>query len=121
MSIIERADAIQEGVTRGPWKIESWAEGRIFSIVGRGGDPEFYEYDTEVMEAEHYGECGCRSSCELSVIMSDEDKRFVIESRTLIPELNQTLKDVLEAVRVSAACGTSPELTLEYVQEIINR
>ena len=114
MSIIERADAIQEGVTRGPWKIESWAEGRIFSIVGRGGDPEFYEYDTEVMEAEHYGECGCRSSCELS-------KRFVIESRTLIPELNQTLKDVLEAVRVSAACGTSPELTLEYVQEIINR
>ncbi len=121
MNVIEKADAIQKGVTNGPWTIETWADGRIFAINGRKGDPETYEYDTEVLEADHSGECGCRSSCELTVTMSDADKHFVTEARTLIPELNQTLKDVLESVRMSAECGTSPELTLAYVQQIITR
>lgn len=94
---------------------------RIFAINGRKGDPETYEYDTEVLRADHSGECGCRNSCRLTVTMSDADKRFVTEARTLIPELNQTLKDVLETVRMSAECGTSAKETLAYVQQIINR
>lgn len=82
--LVDRAKASLEGVTPGPWK---WSDYRVPDLMGRAGDPESYEYDTEVLEAEHGGECGCRSSCTLELNVKKEDREFIATARQLVPEL----------------------------------
>lgn len=84
--VVARARAVQSGVTDGPW---SWTTPQygVPELMGRAGDPETYEYDTEVLEASHSGECGCRSACELELSVSDADRAFIAAARSLVPEL----------------------------------
>ncbi|OHT86926.1 hypothetical protein [Mycobacteroides saopaulense] len=82
--LVDRAKASLEGVTRGPWK---WSDYRVPDLLGRAGDPDSYEYDTEVLETEHGGECGCRSSCALELNVKREDREFIAAARQLVPEL----------------------------------
>lgn len=69
-----RLRELAEKATRGPWR---WTDHRVPDLVGRGGDPDIYEYDTEVIEAEHHGECGCRSACELNLAVGPFDAEFI--------------------------------------------
>lgn len=73
----ERARAAAQG----PW---TWREygGRngvdpVPYLTGRGGDPATYAYDTEVIEPNHSGECGCRSSCTLELRVRVEDREHI--------------------------------------------
>lgn len=82
--LLNRAKASLEGVTKGPWK---WSNYRVPDLLGRAGEPGVYEYDTEVLEAEHGGECGCQSSCTLELNIKKEDREFIAAARQLVPEL----------------------------------
>jgi len=61
--------------TRGPWTWE--ATGNAVTLNGRGGDPELYDYEVEVVEVRHTGGCGCRLACELEVHVADDDARLI--------------------------------------------
>lgn len=70
-------DAIERtatGATRGPW---TWTDHRIPDLEGRAGEPDVYEYSSTVLEASHWGECGCRSACTLELDISDADKAHI--------------------------------------------
>lgn len=82
--VVERARSVLDGVTGGPWV---WDSHRVPTLDGRGGDPELWMYDVEVLEASHSGECGCRSACELELTVSEADARFIAAARMLVPEL----------------------------------
>lgn len=82
---------LAEAATPGPWR---W-EGRISTLIGRAGDPETYVYDAEVIEAEHYGECGCRSACTLDLIVKQVDADYIA---AVSPDTVIALLDKLEAL-----------------------
>lgn len=70
--------------TRQPW---TWEDHRVPNLMGRGGDPDTYEYDVNVIEFTHSGECGCRSACQLELTISDSDKDFIAHARADIVAL----------------------------------
>lgn len=94
--VVARAKSSLAGVTQGPW---SWTVPRygVPELMGRAGDPETYEYDTEVLEASHSGECGCRSACELELSVSDTDRAFIAAARSLVPELVAEVEELRAA------------------------
>lgn len=94
--VVSRARAALQGVTRGPWR---WTDHRVPDLEGRAGEPGVYEYDSTILEADHHGECGCRSACQLDLWINDIDARFIAESRTLVPDL----VSALEAARAEVA------------------
>lgn len=70
-------DAIERtatDATRGPW---TWTDHHIPDLEGRAGDPDAYEYSVTVLEASHWGECGCRSACNLELEISEADKAHI--------------------------------------------
>lgn len=76
---------LSEAATPGPWR---WAYPGSDSpvLMGTKGD-ESYSFETEVIEAEHYGECGCRSACHLTVTMDDGDACLIPAMRNALPWL----------------------------------
>lgn len=54
-----------------------WNEYRIPDLVATVGDPEFYEYEREVIAAEHDGGCGCRRDCYLELNIEPQDRDFI--------------------------------------------
>lgn len=81
---IDAIRARMEAATPGPWRWDSWRDD-LHHLIGRGGSPETYEYDVEVIEPEHSGECGCRSACYLSNVVSEADREFIAHARTELP------------------------------------
>ena len=67
-----------EGATPGPW---TWDGHRVPTLIGRAGDPAVYSYDVEVIEADHDGECGCRSACTLHLRVRPQDADFIAHAR----------------------------------------
>jgi len=67
-------EAIARAATRGPWK---WDDYRVRTLYGRAGEVGEYEWDTEVIEASHEGECACRSLCTLELTVSAPDADHV--------------------------------------------
>ena len=65
---------LAEAATPGPW---AWDQHRVPTLNGQAGDPDLYVYETAVIEAEHSGECGCRSACELELNVADADAKFI--------------------------------------------
>lgn len=108
--VVARAKAALVGVTDGPWLWTSPRYG-VPTLEGRAGDPELYRYDTEVLEVDHHGECGCRSACELELTVSDADKAFIAAARDLVPEL------VAEVERLRAIVDGRVVLDREYTDE----
>jgi hypothetical protein len=89
--IREQARQALDGITPGPWK---WYDDRHHTLEGRGGVPDVYEYDTEVLEIGHHGECGCRSACELEVDIAPVDAEFIAAAPTLVAGLLAELERV---------------------------
>lgn len=60
--------------TPGPWR---WEGACVPELIGRAGEEGVYQYDSTVIEASHWGECGCRASCELELTVNDADKAYL--------------------------------------------
>jgi hypothetical protein len=84
----ERAEA----ATSGPWRWEQYRDDLPY-LVGRGGDPATYAYDTEVIYANHSGECGCRSACYLWLEVAHSDRDYIA---TMHPGVGLALADWLD-------------------------
>lgn len=110
--VVEQAKAALEGVTCGPWK---WTDHRVPDLMGRAGEPGVYEYDVEVLEAGHQGECGCRSACTLELAVGNADRAFIAAARDLVPEL------VAEVERLRAVVDGRVALDREYTDEELRR
>lgn len=95
---IEEIRRREENATRGPW---TWDGHRVPTLSGRAGDPDIYEYDTEVIEASHWGECACRSSCTLNLEVGPNDRAFIAHARDdiayLLAELDKARAGLAEA------------------------
>ena len=92
--MIPELDAIKarvEAATEGPW---GWS-GRVAPVLS-GYAGTSYRYSKEVIEAEHHGECGCRSDCQLEVTVDPLDAEFIAAARSDIPRLVAALESVLE-------------------------
>lgn len=109
--IVTRARELLAEITRGPWQ---WNDYRVPDLIGRAGEQGVYEYDTEVLEASHSGECGCRSSCELELAINAADKAFIAAAPQLVGEL----ADEVEQLRgdLDFYRGWSNDLT-QYIPE----
>ena len=84
----ERAEA----ATSGPWRWDQYRDDLPY-LVGRGGDPATYAYDTEVIEANHAGQCGCRSACYLGLEVAHADRDYIA---TMHPGVGLALADWLD-------------------------
>ena len=82
-----------EAATEGPWE---WTQYRVPTLEGWKGDPATYRWQTEVLEADHNGECGCRSACQLELTVLPPDAEFIAHSRTDVPALVAAVEAVLE-------------------------
>lgn len=72
-------------------------------MEGVAGNPDSYTYRTEVIEADHDGECGCRSACELELHVCEDDKSFIAEAREDIPFLLNLAAHLQEQAALAAA------------------
>lgn len=90
---LAQIEARAQAATEGPW---TWDAHRVPTLSGRAGDPATYAYDVEVVEAEHSGECGCRSACTLDLHVSPDDAEFIAHARTDVPALTAALRAVLD-------------------------
>lgn len=91
MTRLDEIKARAEAATEGPW---SWS-GRVAPVLS-GYAGTSYRYSKEVIEAEHHGECGCRSDCQLEVTVDPLDAEFIASARSDIPRLVAALEAVLE-------------------------
>lgn len=83
--------------TRGPW---TWDGRRVPTLEGRGGDPETYEYAVDVLIADHSGECGCRSACELELAVSYADAQLIANAPTDLADLVAEVRRLREEQKV---------------------
>ena len=90
-------EAALEGTTRGPW---TWDDHRVPSLTGRGGSPETFEYESDVLEADHNGECGCRSACNLELNVNDEDKSLIALAPEAVAEVVRLRRELELRVRI---------------------
>lgn len=85
--------------TEGPW---SWS-GRVAPVLS-GYAGTSYRYSKEVIEAEHHGECGCRSACQLEVTVDPLDAEFIAAARSDVPRLVAALEAVLAVENMITDC-----------------
>ena len=99
-AIKARADA----ATGGPWY---WAYPGSAKpeLIGRAGD-EHYAFETEIIEVEHDGGCGCRMVCNQTVSVTIADAEFIAHSRADVPAL------VAEVERLRTELAEARMLTL---------
>ena len=96
MPMSSRLDEIKAraaAATGGPWK---WDNRRIPTLNGMAGSRDVYRYETEVIEADHNGECGCRSACQLDLTVGPADAEFIAHARTDVPVLVAAVEAVLK-------------------------
>ena len=91
MSELDAIKARAEAATEGPW---TWSGSEAPVLGGYAGTS--YRYSEEVIEAEHHGECGCRSLCQLELTVGKADAEFIAHSRADIPALVAAIAAVLE-------------------------
>ena len=91
MSELDAIKARAEAATEGPW---TWSGSEAPVLGGYAGTS--YRYSEEVIEAEHHGECGCRSLCQLELTVGKADGEFIAHARQDIPALLAALESVLE-------------------------
>ena len=92
-SRLDEIKARAAAATGGPWK---WDNRRVPTLNGMAGSRDVYRYETEVIEADHNGECGCRSACQLDLTVGPADAEFIAHARTDVPRLVAAVESVLE-------------------------
>lgn len=95
---IARLREVAEAASQGPWTWHEYArkgDDPVPYLTGRGGNEATYAYDTEVIEPNHGGECGCRSACRLELRVRDVDQAHIA---TFDPPTALALLDRLDAV-----------------------
>ena len=90
--------------TGGPWHWEQYRDDLPF-LVGRDGDPTTYAWDEEVIQADHHGECGCRSACRLELTVRREDQAYIA---TVDPSFGAAVAELLEALAGEMPNDTYP-------------
>lgn len=76
--------------TRGPW---SWTGNTLLpELTGHEGDPDVYEYETEVLEVRHSDGGGFRC-CETELLIGEADKAYIAAVNPLV---GQAVARVLE-------------------------
>ncbi len=90
-SQLDAIKARAEAATEGPW---TWSGSEAPVLGGYAGTS--YRYSEEVIEAEHHGECGCRSLCQLELTVGKADAEFIAHSRADIPALVAAVEAVLK-------------------------
>ncbi|GAB6857978.1 hypothetical protein [Microbacterium xylanilyticum] len=71
---LDELETLAHAATAGPWR---WTDHRVPDLLGRAGDPGTYEYEREVIEAAHWGDCGCRSACTLELNIRPQDRAYI--------------------------------------------
>ncbi|MGN7186976.1 hypothetical protein [Microbacterium enclense] len=71
---LDALETTARAATCGPW---TWDDRLVPSLGGMAGEPGVYEYRKPVLEAEHWGECGCRSACTLELNVAPEDRAHI--------------------------------------------
>lgn len=72
---LDELDRLAAAATGGTW---TWDQYRVPTLATKVYDADLdYHRDVEVIVAEHYGDCGCRSECILELNISDADKAFI--------------------------------------------
>lgn len=71
---LDELERLASAATGTQW---AWNDYRVPDLEATVGDPESYIYRTEVIEATHSGECGCRSACALELNIKPEDAEFI--------------------------------------------
>ena len=103
---LDEDEAVARAATRGPW---TWKEyrGDLPYLTGRGGAPGGYEYETEVVEAEHFGECGCRSACHLELKVSERDRAHIArhDPARVLRQVEAGRQIIAEAAYYLDTCG----------------
>ena len=89
---LDEIKARAAAATEGPWE---WTQYRVPTLEGWKGDPATYRWQTEVLEADHNGECGCRSACQLELTVLPPDAEFIAHARTDVPALLAAVEAVL--------------------------
>lgn len=92
MNRLAEIKARAAAATEGPWE---WTQYRVPTLEGWKGDPATYRWQTEVLEADHNGECGCRSACQLELTVLPPDAEFIAHARTDVPALVAAVEAVL--------------------------
>lgn len=87
---------VLEGTTEGSWK---WSSHRVPTLYGTiPSSTSDYEFQVDVLDAEHGGGCGCRSACELELHVSEADKGLIALAPEAVAEVVR-LRRELEALR----------------------
>ena len=106
MSRLHEIKSRAAAATEGPWE---WTQYRVPTLEGWKGDPAAYRWQTEVLEADHNGECGCRSACQLELTVDPADAEFIAHARTDIPALVAAVEAVLELRTIANTYRTLDE------------
>ena len=113
MKRLDDIKARAEAATDGPWK---WDNRRVPTLNGMAGSRDVYRYETEVIEADHNGECGCRSACQLDLTVGPADAEFIAHARTDVPALVAAVEAVL-ALHKAWAESNPTDTTVSHVCE----
>lgn len=85
---------IANNATGRGWRWNQYKYG-VPDLVATTGDPDLYEYETEVIEADHWGECGCRSACTLELKIAPQDAEFIAATGPdIVLALIQRIRDL---------------------------
>ncbi|MGP6175417.1 hypothetical protein [Corynebacterium sp. A21] len=113
----EQWEALLEGATEGPWKWDSHRVPTLYgTIPSSTGD---YEFQVDVLDADHDGGCGCRQACELELHVSDADKALLAaapESVAEVVRLRRELEEVRHDMQLLAEQSNSDPASNAYAE-----
>lgn len=101
--------------TGGPW---TWDEHWLPTLSGHKVVPandehDGYSYETEVIDAEHDGGCGCRRECLIELRVSPADRAFIATSRTAVPALASIVQDLSSEETARAIVAVSHDCSID--------
>lgn len=101
-------EAVARDAAGGPWTWHEYVrkgDDPVPYLTGRGGDPETYAYDVEVIEPDHSGECGCRSACRLELRVRREDQEHIARH-----DPSRVQADIAAKRRIVEWCGEREQI-----------
>lgn len=94
---LDTLETTARNATQGPWR---WDGHRVPTLHGTGGEAGVYMYETEVIEADHDGGCGCRRDCHLELAIREEDRAHIA---AMNPQTTLALIDQIRTLQARVA------------------